>query len=224
MARHAAVLAERRLFVDVRTALLHGGPPPGEGLAGLQGRTVYVMPVMMCAGRHVMRTLPAALGGTERAGGAGPTLHFCRPLGLHPAIAGLVAARASGELARQRWSPEQTNLLLAAHGSKTDPASRQAADLQATWLRARRLFGSVATAFLEEEPSLPAALAALPGPLIVAGLFAAPGAHAGHDVTRMLADCRRRDVAYLGAIGADAAIPEIIVKIVQAGAPGTLRR
>jgi sirohydrochlorin ferrochelatase len=63
---------------------------------------------------------------------------------------------------------------------------------------------------------VPDALASLPGPLVVVGLFAAPGIHADQDVTRMLAGSRRTDVDYLGAIGADADIPDVILEILEA--------
>ncbi|MFO1113076.1 MAG: CbiX/SirB N-terminal domain-containing protein [Rhodospirillales bacterium] len=224
MARHAAALRERRLFADVRTALLHGGPPPQQALAGLQGRPVYVIPVLMCAGRHALETLPKALGlcaGNESA--ASPPVHLCRPLGLHPALPGLMTARIGEELARRHWLPAQTGVLLAAHGSKMGAASRRAAELQAARLRDQGLFHSVATAFLEEAPLLAGAVRTMAGPLVIVGMFAAPGMHAGQDVSRMLAQCRRADLAYLGAIGADAGIPDIIVELVKAGAADALQ-
>lgn len=219
MARHAAALRERRLFAEVRTALLHGGPPPQQALAGLQGRPVYVIPVLMCAGLHALQTLPQALGlQGGSAGEAPPTVQMCRPLGLHPALAGLVTARVCDHLARRHWLPAQASVLLAAHGSKTGPASRRAAELQAARLHDRGLFRTVSTAFLEEAPLLADAMRTMAGPLVIVGMFAAPGMHADQDVTRLLRDCERADVAYLGAIGADAGIPDIIVELVQGSA------
>lgn len=219
MARHAAALRERRLFAEVRTALLHGGPPPRQALAGLEGRPVYVIPVLMCAGRHTLQTLPQALGlSGGSVGETPPMVQLCRPLGLHPALAGLMTARVRDHLARRHWFPAQATVLLAAHGSKAGPASRRAAELQAARLHQQGLFRSVSTAFLEEAPLLADALRTMAGPLVVVGMFAAPGMHADQDVTRLLGDCRRADVTYLGAIGADAGIPDIIVELVQAEA------
>jgi sirohydrochlorin ferrochelatase len=45
----------------------------------------------MCAGRHTLQELPRVLGlRGEIEGAALPTLHICRPLGLHPALVRLV--------------------------------------------------------------------------------------------------------------------------------------
>ena len=178
---------------------------------------MYVVPVLMCAGRHTLQELPRVLGlRGEIEGAALPTLHICRPLGLHPALVRLVAARACEALARNRWASGQASVLLVAHGSRASVASRRAAALQTARLRSQGLFQAVSTAFLEEKPCLPDALASMPGSLVVVGLFASPGIHADRDVTRMLADSRRTNVDYLGAIGADADIPDIIVEILDA--------
>jgi sirohydrochlorin cobaltochelatase len=174
LARHAAVLKERRLFADVRTMLLHGNPPHAV-LADLRDRLVYVVPALMCAGRHTLQELPRVLGlRGEIEGAALPTLHICRPLGLHPALVRLVAARACEALARNRWASGQASVLLVAHGSRTSVASRRAAALQTARLRSQGLFQAVSTAFLED---LPDALASMPGSLVVVGLFASPGIH-----------------------------------------------
>ncbi len=196
--------------------LLHGNPPHAV-LADLRDRPVYVVPALMCAGRHTLQELPRVLGLCgEIEAAALPTLRICPPLGLHPALVRLVAARACEALARNGWASGQASVLLVAHGSRTSVASRRAAELQAARLRSQGTFKAVSTAFLEEKPYLPDALASLPGPLVVVGLFAAPGIHADQDVTRMLAESRRTDVDYLGAIGADADIPDVIVEILDA--------
>jgi sirohydrochlorin ferrochelatase len=127
-----------------------------------------------------------------------------------------VAARVSEALARNHWASGQASVLLVSHGSRASVACRRAAELQAARLRSQELFRGVSAAFLEEKLFLPDALASMPGPLVMVGLFAAPGMHADQDVMRMLADSRRTDVDYLGAIGADADIPDVIVDVVGA--------
>ena len=59
------------------------------------------------------------------------------------------------------------------------------------------------------------ALAALDGPAVAAGLFAEDGLHAGRDVTEFIAEARA-DVPYLGAIGADPGVADLIVDQVAA--------
>jgi sirohydrochlorin ferrochelatase len=48
--------------------------------------------------------------------------------------------------------------------------------------------------------------------VVVVALLAAQGPHAREDIGRLIAEDGRRDVAYIGAIGGDEAIPEVILE------------
>lgn len=101
-----------------------------------------------------------------------------------------------------------------AHGTDRDQGSQHATELHAAQLRRAAVFAAVQTAYLDQEPTIPETVAALDRPTIVAGLFATPGPHAESDVPRLIAEGNSSYVIeYLGPIGADAAIPEIIVNL-----------
>jgi sirohydrochlorin cobaltochelatase len=68
-------------------------------------------------------------------------------------------------------------------------------------LRALNRFSAVRSAFLEEEPSLEHVIKRMPGPAVVAGLFAGQGLHGAEDVPRLIAGLRRPNVAFAGNVG-----------------------
>jgi sirohydrochlorin cobaltochelatase len=214
---HAAALQARRLFAEVRVAVLYGTPGPWDALAGLKARELILAPLLMCDGHCARDVLPRAFGL------AGPvTLRFgrrftlCPPLGLQPGLSRLMISRA-GALARHNRVPaEQATLLLIGHGSPRDPASRRAVLWHAAAARAAAAFGSVRVAFLDEPPYLEEALRRLHGPAVAVGLFAGEGRHAGRDVPGAIARHARVPVHDLGAIGADPGIPELVLEQVAA--------
>ena len=76
-------------------------------------------------------------------------------------------------------------------------------------------FGRVETAYLEEPPALADVLPALSGPVAVVALLAAHGPHAREDIGRLIAENGKRNIAYIGAIGGDEAIPEVILESLE---------
>jgi sirohydrochlorin ferrochelatase len=96
---------------------------------------------------------------------------------------------------------EEANVILMAHGSRRDPASRLAAQGLAERLGGGVPFRSIGVALLEEPPSLQEAVAGLAGPILVVGLFCGNGMHGAEDVQRQIAQCGRTDVVFVGNIG-----------------------
>jgi sirohydrochlorin cobaltochelatase len=214
--RHAEALARRGLFAEVRTATLHGGPPPGEALRSIESESVYVMPMFMCNGRYIQDRMPEAFGlSAASARTNGRTVHLCPPIGLDPGLAGLIARRATERLAERGISSGDANLLLIGHGSPTGSASRHATEAQAIRVREMDVFGKVETAYLEEPPALADVMEALSGPVAAVALLATQGPHAREDICRLIADDGIAEIVYIGAIGGDEAIPELILESLE---------
>jgi sirohydrochlorin ferrochelatase len=74
------------------------------------------------------------------------------------------------------------------------------------------VFDKIETAYLEEPPALAEVLETLSGPVAAVALLATQGPHAREDIGRPIADDGVADIAYIGAIGGDAAIPELILE------------
>lgn len=220
--RHRERLAARALFDSVEVGLLYGEPSAQAIASDLPRDSLYVVPLFMAGGDYPRRAIPALFGlADDAASGEGPI--FCPPVGLHPRLADLVVERARKVLRRRRLPARETTLLVVGHGSRKSRSSWHATETQAARMRARGPFRTVATAYLEQDPSLESVLRSLDGPLVVAGLFAAEGAHAGRDIPTPLGGYQGGPVVYLGAIGADPAIAELVLDQVAAADPSFRR-
>ncbi len=207
----------RGLFAEVRAAALNGAPDPEVALAGLDSARVYLAPLFLCAGHSLRVVLPRALGldgpVTQRGG---QRFVLCPPLGLMPGLTRLILARAAEAARAQGLDPEAATLLLVGHGSLRNPASRRAAEWHAAGARAAAVFGAVVIALLDEPPFLDEALRRLTRPTIAIGLFADNNRHAGQDLPDAIARHAPVAVQYLGAIGTDSGIPDLVLDQVAA--------
>lgn len=233
---HAARLTELAPFAEVATGALNGPHSVEAALAGVEAATVYLVPLFMSDGGLVRNVIPRRLnlgGPITRSGGR--TIHYCRPVGTHPALAGIVAARVRRTCREHGFDHTATRVLLIGHGSRANSASARAADVCAAELAIRREFAGVDVAFLEQSPLLsdyapPAGPVAGPAaaPIVAVGLFATPGEHSEGDIRRLLYVSSAESVAgrrspqpvYAGPIGADPAIVEIVTaRIEETGIP-----
>lgn len=197
--------------------MLYGTPDPEQALAGLRAPEVILAPMLMCDGHCARVVLPRAFGLVgPLPSQLGRRFTICPPLGLQPALTRLILTRAQTAAFRQGLRPESANLLLIGHGSTRDPASRRATLWHAAGARAAAVFGGVDVAFLDEEPFLAQVLGGLSGPSIAVGLFAADGLHASEDVPRCIARHAPGSVRYLGAIGEDAGVADLVLEQVAA--------
>jgi sirohydrochlorin cobaltochelatase len=218
LVEHAEALARRRLFAEVHATALHGGmPAPSQILSGIRTRRAYIVPLLMCDGRTAQDDMPSAFGLTGPTAAADaaalPAALLCPPVGTHPQVADLITRRVLERLALLGLAAGDTAVLLVGHGSPNNSASQAATEAQAERVRRQGLFRDVVTAYLEQPPLLAEVLHAVAPPLAVVGLFAAPGVHATHDVETAIAARGGTGISYLGAIGGDEQIAEIILAV-----------
>jgi sirohydrochlorin ferrochelatase len=213
--RHARVLDRLGMFRQVRTAVMIGGPSPREALHDLEGG-VYIVPMMMCTGWIWSTQIPHALGLSGKSvNDSARTVHLCDPLGHQPELGRLLGFRAQTAARRHELEPKETGLLIVAHGTDRDRGSQHATDQHAAELRETGGFAEIQTAYLDQAPTIPETVARLRRPTIVAGLFATPGPHAEEDVPRLITEGNSPHVIdYLGPIGTDEGIPDIVLSIV----------
>ncbi|NNG03511.1 MAG: hypothetical protein HKM95_05350 [Inquilinus sp.] len=212
--RHAAAIRARTLFADVRVCSLYGAPALATVLDQISAPQVQVVPWLMCAGYTMDR-----LSETVDAHPAADRIVLSEPIGVLPGIADLTSNIAAAACRRRHWTPEETGLLLIAHGSGRNPISAETTRWHAARIAATGRFGAIATAFLDEPPSPAEALAGLDTPNCVAvGLFAERSLHGEEDVPRLLGTDRVVD--YTGPIGT---APDL-VDISGAQARATRRR
>ena len=183
--RLAQAVRERRLFPEVAVAFHQGEPGFDSVLDELEAEAVTVVPVMTSAGHYADVVLPEALARNRRH--ASVRLRITPPVGSHPGIAPLVARRVSELLREHSLSRAETAVLLAGHGTKRHAASRDTTLRLAETLRRRGVASAAVAGFLDDEPSLPDALAETRSDAVVVIPFLiGGGSHAGEDVARAL--------------------------------------
>lgn len=210
----AATLAARETAAAVAVGFLKGSPSIAEAVQRLSGYDLLVYPLFLADGYFTRKLLPRQL---EEAGafGRGRATCLLPPLGVDPALADLTLTEASAAAISRGWPTYRTNLVLLAHGSSNNPASRLATEQMAETLAARNIFARVRVAFLEERPSLGETVASLIEPVVVIGLFAGEGMHGGDDAPQLIAALGRSDIVSAGNIGGFAALPDVIADTIR---------
>jgi sirohydrochlorin cobaltochelatase len=179
---------------------------PGT-LAEVGAERVYLVPMLMAEGYTLRAMLRRLEGGRE--------LSVCRPVGANPRLAELIGRKAQAARIAQGWAAEDTALLLVGHGTERHAASGATTRRHAAELAARGGFAEAAVAFLDQAPTIAAAVARLSAPRCVAvGLFLDRGEHGEQDIPRLLATTGHQTV-YAGPIGTDPEIATLIIEQVR---------
>jgi sirohydrochlorin ferrochelatase len=196
VARLAAALSGRNVAAEVGFGFIKGTPNISQAVRAFTASRLIVYPMFFSDGYFTGVRLPQLL---EDAAHDGRTISMLPPLGLDPGLAALVAAKAVQATRENGLTDRRAAVVLLAHGATKDAASRRATERLAERLRARAQFSAVACAFLEEAPTLDAAIERLRDPAVVVGLFAGEGLHGAEDVRRLIGG--RSDVAFAGNVG-----------------------
>jgi len=158
-----AVLEEirrRGLFRECAVAF-HKEPPFLTDVLRLVGATdVFVVPHFIAEGWYTEHLIPNSLGLPDIAEGqsrllvgvAGRRIHYCRPVGTHPAFPTLISRHIRAQAALHAMEPAQCSVLLVAHGSGRSDRAGASTEIVAEALRREGLFGEVIPGFLEQEP------------------------------------------------------------------------
>jgi sirohydrochlorin ferrochelatase len=164
---------------------------------------LMIYPHFMADGWFSTSELPRRL----RATGAGG-VDILPAFGLDPAVLRLCLRRAEEVVLGARYTPGEAALLLAAHGSPSDPRPAAAARAAARFLAASSMFREVRTGFVDQAPFL-ADAARIDGPALCLPFFASRAGHVEADLPRALAEAEFPGPV-LAPIGADAEAPGII--------------
>ena len=180
-------------------------------LADLPQAAPLVFPVFMSDGWFVSEKLPQRIAEVRGAG-----FEMVRPLGLDPALHRLCVRYALEAAEAAALPVEKATLLLAAHGSPSDPRPRQAVDAVLRVFGATGLFRDVRAGFLDESPHL-AGAARIDGPALCLPFFAGRAGHVERDVPQALAEAGFTG-PLLKAIGQHPAVPVMIAAALVARA------
>lgn len=212
LSRHAETLRQCGVFTNVQHATLNGGQDPLDAFAKVNnaGR-IMVLPYFMTDGYLSRLATTCRLG--EHADDH--KLVVCSPIGLSDGLVSLVANVAEETRQSNEWHEKQWDVLLVAHGSSKNPASRQGTEKIAQSLNGQTSAKNIRTCFIEETPFVQDVAKTLNQPTAVIGLFAAPGGHALDDVPEALRNAQV-PVPYSGAIGDDPRMVDVIMVALEA--------
>jgi len=181
-------------------------------LAALGAAPVAVYPHFMTNGWFVSSRIPERLAAAGRS-----DCPVLEPLGLDPGIAAL-CLRAARDGARDHGlDPASTTLLLAAHGSPSDPRPAVVTRAVAAHLAGAGAFRAVAVGFVDEAPSI-AEAARASGANLCLPFFSARNGHVIEDVPALLAEGGFAGVL-LDPIGEHPAVPRLIAAALRRWVP-----
>lgn len=131
----------------VRGATLAADGALEAALKGMNAPLIY--PFFMAEGFFTGTLLPRRL---SEAGAT--TARQTPPFGVDPALPDLMARVALEAAAQAGLAPQDTSLLVAAHGSKVSRSSADSTHAMVTELEGRTGFGTILAGFVEEAPFL----------------------------------------------------------------------
>nr|WP_135853394.1 CbiX/SirB N-terminal domain-containing protein [Halorussus salinus] len=244
---HRAVDAAREdgSFAEVRPAFWKEAPSFRDVLHTVDADEAIVVPLFVSEGYFVQQVLPREFGlGVEDRGDDAPTLRYADPIGTHPEMTDVIAARARRMLAGESADgtsadaggavlPEETALAVIGHGTERNPNSAEAIYDHVAALREEYDFAEVGALFMDEAPYVEDVLDEFSADEIaVVPLFTADGFHTRDEIPELLGltddpttgypvpgTVEGRRVWYSSAVGTDPLVVDVVLeRAAEAGA------
>lgn len=177
------------------------------------GSAPFVVPIFMTDGWFTNTCLPKSMKGHP--------VNQLAPLGIHPDLPALTAQLLRTEAETNGWILEDSEVLLAAHGSATGVAASLSTERFAAALRQHMPGTRLRIGYLEQDPGI-ADIARRCGPkTLTLPFFAASGGHVTDDVPGEL-DAAGFTGARLEALGEARFIPALIADTLKGVARGRI--
>ena len=196
--QHAAELRRRHIFAEVREAFWKQEPQIKNVLSGLSAPYVFIAPLFISEGYFASDVIPRELGflpGQSTLNSQLSALHYCKPIGTHESMTGVILARAQKIVEQFPFprapKPVEITLFMAGHGTEKNENSRQPVEWQVALIRTLNLYGGVHAIFLEENPRIPECYRlARTKNLVVVPFFISDGLHTQEDIPVLLGETR----------------------------------
>jgi sirohydrochlorin cobaltochelatase len=187
---HAAEIRRRKVFADVECAFWKEEPSLRDALFLFDPesiREVYVVPNFISEGYFTQTVVPRELElkGRITKRSDGQTWKYCQPVGNHPLMTELLLKRAL-DVAPDA-TPDETSLLIVAHGTDLNENSAVAAKREAEKIRALGKYAAVLNVYMEEPPLVSdwRKLTETRN-VVVVPFFISDGLHSYEDIPRLL--------------------------------------
>jgi sirohydrochlorin cobaltochelatase len=197
--QHAAELRRRNIFAGVREAFWKQEPRIKTVLAEIPAPRIFIAPLFISEGYFASELIPRELGFPSVPSTLNSqlsTLSYCRPVGSHDSMTGVVLSRAE-EVVKQfpfprAPKPRDITLFIAGHGTGKNENSRRAIERQVELIRAMSIYAAVHAIFLEESPRIADCHAlARTKYLVVVPFFISDGLHTQEDIPVLLGEPER---------------------------------
>ncbi len=199
-------------FCDVQVGYVRTEPKFEAAAAHMKAQRLVILPLFMSKGYYVKHTIPGRLAiGHDGRDMAGRMTTVVQPLGVSTGLAPIISDLAGQAAQGAGFNVSESTLLLVAHGSTKDRASRDATVSVKTRLEDTGRFGTVEMAFLEEDPFLGRQLQQVKGPIILSGLFIGEGMHGKDDMADAAAQCGRKDLVTTTPLSRSEAVTELVM-------------
>lgn len=208
----ARAIAARQIVSEVGVGFINGEPTIGEALRGIEARKIIVYPLFASNGYFTRDRLVQLI---DEASEATREIDMLPPFGLDPGLPQLAIDHIDRVASENGLVTRSLTAVLLAHGSRRNPASREATEAIARQIVRRGVCRDVAIAFLEEQPFLDEAAGSIDGPAIVVGMFSGDGVHGARDAPHLVAKLGRNDMVYAGVIGNAKGIENIVERSVR---------
>jgi sirohydrochlorin cobaltochelatase len=187
---HAAEIRRRQIFGNVQCAFWKEEPSLRDALFLFEPeaiREVYVVPNFISEGYFTQTVVPRELelNGPVTKRSDGQTWNYCEPVGNHPLMTELLLNQARNVAPGAH--PDETSLLIVAHGTDLNENSAVAAKREADNIRAHGQYAAVLNVYMEEPPLVSdwRKLTETPN-VVVVPFFISDGLHSYEDIPRLL--------------------------------------
>jgi sirohydrochlorin cobaltochelatase len=197
---HADHIREVGGFDEVRETFWKEEPSFREVLRTLASEEVYVVPLFISEGYFTEQVIPRELRlegwdpdlwdsdgvsaghATLPAGDVEKTVHYCGPVGTHPAMTDVVVERAQSVTGDPNVG-EGVGLAVVGHGTERNENSAKAIHYHADRVRERGRFAEVQALFMDEDPEVDDVTDHFDcRDVVVVPLFVADGFHTQEDI------------------------------------------
>lgn len=154
------------------------------------------MPFFISEGYFSDDVIPRALGfraGNPELETRSARLFYCRPIGTHERMTGVLLDRARGVVEQFPFPrsprPKDLTLFVAGHGTEQNENSRRAIEQHVERVRALREYADAQAVFLEEAPRIPECYRlASTRNLVIVPFFTSDGMHVREDIPVLLGE------------------------------------
>jgi sirohydrochlorin cobaltochelatase len=226
---HARRLRATGRFDEVVEAFWKEEPSLRDALALVQSDDVYIVPLFLAEGYFTRQVLPRELGLTDGPPAGGQRVHYCAPIGGHPAMYDLVVDRARSIARDGGFDPSSATLVIIGHGTERSSTSGNTVYDLVRSVAERGDFAGVTCGFLDESPGIAEVLdAAETDNVILVPYFLAEGWHTAATIPRDLSLAGTRTIRggrtlwYTPPVGILPEIADIVLSIVEVAAGGPM--